>query len=165
MIADAVPTRRGGARHSRRGSIGQRSPNGNATAVPAVLRASPIAGWGTNDQATTSRSGRYRVDVGCRLRADLSAGATASARHTGNLRTSATADPGSSTTTTTVAPSPDGDHRELEIHKEVDKKGNTVIEKDTHGEGIAGSTETHTKTETDRDGGTTTTRETTTKPG
>jgi len=47
----------------------------------------------------------------------------------------------------------------------VDKKGNTVIEKDTHGEGIAGSTETHTKTETDRDGGTTTTRETTTKPG
>ena len=45
------------------------------------------------------------------------------------------------------------------------KKGNTVIEKDTHGEGIAGSTETHTKTETDRDGGTTTTRETTTKPG
>jgi len=118
MIADAVPTRRGGGRHPRRGSIGQRSPNGNATAVPAVLRASPIAGWGTNDQATTSRSGRYRVDVGCRLRADLSAGATASARHTGNLRTSATADPGSSTTTTTVAPSPDGDHRELEIHKE-----------------------------------------------
>ena len=104
MIADAVPTRRGGGRHPRRGSIGQRSPNGNATAVPAVLRASPIAGWGTNDQATTSRSGRYRVDVGCRLRADLSAGATASARHTGNLRASATADPGSSTTTTTVAP-------------------------------------------------------------
>ena len=62
-----------------------------------------------------------------------------------------------------VAPVP-GDHREVEIHKDVDKKGNTVIEKDTHREGISGSTETHTKTETDRDGGTTTTRETTTKP-
>jgi hypothetical protein len=73
--------------------------------------------------------------------------------------------PGSSTTTTTtVVPSPDGDHREVTIHKEEDKKGNTVIEKDTHREGIAGSTDTHTKTETDRDGGTTTTRETTTKP-
>jgi hypothetical protein len=70
----------------------------------------------------------------------------------------------STTTTTTVAPSPDGDHREVTIHKEEDKKGNITIEKDTHREGIAGSTETHTKTETDRDGGTTTTRETTTKP-
>ena len=67
------------------------------------------------------------------------------------------------TTTTTVAPSPDGDHRETTIHKEVDRKGNTVTEKDVHREGIAGSTETHTKTETDRDGGTTTTRETTTR--
>jgi hypothetical protein len=73
--------------------------------------------------------------------------------------------PGSSTTTmTTVAPSPDEDHREVTIHKEEDRKGNTVIEKDTHREGIAGTSETHTKTETDRDGGTTTTRETTTKP-
>jgi hypothetical protein len=67
------------------------------------------------------------------------------------------------TTTTTVTPSPDGDHRETTIHKEVDRKGNTVIEKDVHREGIGGSTETHTKTETDRDGGTTTTRETTTR--
>jgi hypothetical protein len=73
--------------------------------------------------------------------------------------------PGSSTsTTTTVAPNAVGDDREMTIHKEVDRKGNTVIEKDTHHEGIAGSTDTHTKTETDRDGGTTTTRETTTKP-
>jgi len=72
--------------------------------------------------------------------------------------------PSTSTTTTTVAPSPDEDHREVTIHKETDKKGKTVIEKDTHQEGIAGSSETHTKTETDRDGGTTTTRETTTKP-
>ena len=70
---------------------------------------------------------------------------------------------GTSTTTTTVAPNPVGDDRET-IHKEVDRKGNTVIEKDTHYEGIAGSTDTHTKTETNRDGGTTTTRETTTKP-
>jgi len=73
--------------------------------------------------------------------------------------------PGASTTiTTTVSPNPDGDHRETTIHKEVDRKGNTVIEKDVHREGIAGSTDTHTKTETDRDGGTTTTTETTTKP-
>ena len=70
----------------------------------------------------------------------------------------------STTTTTTVSPNPDGDHRETTIHKEVDRKGNTVIEKDVHREGIAGSTETHSKTETDRDGGTTTTIETTTKP-
>lgn len=60
--------------------------------------------------------------------------------------------PGPSTTTTTVSPSPDGDHREVNVHKEVDRKGNTVIEKDIHREGIAGSSETHTKTETDRDG-------------
>jgi hypothetical protein len=71
---------------------------------------------------------------------------------------------GTSTTTTTVAPNPVGDDRETTIYKEVDRQGNTVIEKDTHHEGIAGSTDTHTKTETDRDGGTTTTRETTTKP-
>ena len=71
----------------------------------------------------------------------------------------------STTTTTTVSPNPDGDHRETTIHKEeVDRKGNTVIEKDVHREGIAGSTDTHAKTETDRDGGTTTTTETTTKP-
>ena len=72
--------------------------------------------------------------------------------------------PGTSTTTTTVFPSPDGDHSETTIHREVDRKGNTIIEKDVHREGIAGSTDTHTKTETDRDGGTTTTTETTTKP-
>ena len=68
-----------------------------------------------------------------------------------------------STTTTTVTPSPDGDHRETTIHKEVDRKGNTVAEKDIHREGIGGSTKTHTKTETDRDGGATITRETTTR--
>jgi hypothetical protein len=70
----------------------------------------------------------------------------------------------STTTTTTVAPNPDGDHREVTTHKEVDKNGNTVIEKDINREGVAGSTETHKKTEIGRDGGATTTRETTTKP-
>jgi hypothetical protein len=68
-----------------------------------------------------------------------------------------------STTTTTVAPSPGGDHREVTTHKEVDRKGNTVIEKDINREGIAGSSETHKKTEIDRDGGTITHTETTTK--
>ena len=68
------------------------------------------------------------------------------------------------TTTTTVRPSPDGDHRETTIHREVDRKGNAVIEKDVHPEGIGGSTDTHVKTETDRDGGSTTTTETTTNP-
>ena len=52
----------------------------------------------------------------------------------------------------------------MTIHKEENRKGNTVIEKDTRREGIAGSTETHEKTETDRDGGTSITRETITKP-
>jgi hypothetical protein len=72
--------------------------------------------------------------------------------------------PSTSTTTTTVAPNPGGDQREVTIHKEVDEKGNSVTEKDMRREGIAGSIETHTKTETDPDGGTTKTRsETTTK--
>src|SRR5262245_18896872 len=61
------------------------------------------------------------------------------------------------TTTTTVSPSPNGDHREVTIHREVDRKGNTVIDKDVHHEGISGSTDTHTRTETNRDGGSTTT--------
>jgi hypothetical protein len=51
----------------------------------------------------------------------------------------------------------------MTIHKEVDEKGNTVTEKDIHREGIAGSTETHKKIETDPEGGTTTTRSKTTK--
>jgi hypothetical protein len=71
--------------------------------------------------------------------------------------------PGSSvTTTTTGAPSLGGDHRAVTIHKEVDENGNTVTKKDTYREGTAGSTESHTKTETDPDGGTTTTRSKTT---
>jgi hypothetical protein len=62
------------------------------------------------------------------------------------------------TTTTTVAPSPGGDHRAVSIHKDVDENGNTVTKKDVYREGIAGGTESHTKTEMDPDGGTTTTR-------
>jgi hypothetical protein len=63
---------------------------------------------------------------------------------------------------TTTAPNPGGNERDVTIHKEVDEKGNRIIEKDTHREGIAGSTESHTKQETDRNGGTTTTRSKTT---
>jgi len=72
--------------------------------------------------------------------------------------------PGTSTTTTTISPNPDADHNETKVHKEADRKGNTVIEEDVHREGIAGCSDTHTKTETDRDGGTTTTKVTTTNP-
>jgi hypothetical protein len=56
--------------------------------------------------------------------------------------------PGASTATP-VPPAPGGDNREVTIHKEVDEKGKSVTEKDIHKEGVAGSTETHTKTETD----------------
>ena len=71
--------------------------------------------------------------------------------------------PGYSVTTpTTGVPRPDGDHRAVTTHKEVDENGNTITKKDTYREGIAGRTETHTRTETDPDGGTTTTRSKTT---
>jgi hypothetical protein len=50
----------------------------------------------------------------------------------------------------------------MTIHKEVDEQGNTVTKKDSYREGVAGSTETHTRTETDPDGGSTTTRSKTT---
>jgi hypothetical protein len=53
----------------------------------------------------------------------------------------------SSSATTTITPAPDGDHREVTIHKEVDEKGNEVTEKDVHREGLSGSTETHIKKE------------------
>ena len=58
--------------------------------------------------------------------------------------------PSTSTTTTTVTPSPDSVHRDVNVHKEVDKKGNTVIEKDIQREGVAGSAEIHKKIETAR---------------
>ena len=69
--------------------------------------------------------------------------------------------PGTSTTTT-VVPTPDGDYRASTIKKGMDAEGNAVTKKDTYQEGVAGSTETHTKTQTDPSGGTTTTRSTTT---
>ena len=53
----------------------------------------------------------------------------------------------STTTTTTVAPTPEGTE---------------VTRKDVYQEGVTGSTETHTKTESSPWGGTTTTRSTTT---
>jgi len=63
--------------------------------------------------------------------------------------------PGSTTTTTTVSPTTDHTTR---ITKGVDANGNEITKKDTYREGIAGSSETHTTTMTDPDGGTTTTR-------
>jgi hypothetical protein len=56
---------------------------------------------------------------------------------------------------TTVDPGPGGDHREVTTHKEVDENGKTVTEKEIHQEGISGSSETHTKTETNPATGTT----------
>jgi hypothetical protein len=55
---------------------------------------------------------------------------------------------------TTGASSPEGDHREVTTHKEVDENGNAVTEKEIHREGVAASMEIHKKTETDREGGT-----------
>ena len=69
----------------------------------------------------------------------------------------------SSSTTATVVPSPNGDHREVTIHKDVDESGKTVTEKETHREGISGSSETHTKTKTNPEMGTTTRSTTTTE--
>jgi hypothetical protein len=63
--------------------------------------------------------------------------------------------PGSTTTTTTVSPTTD---HTTKITKGVDANGNEITKKDTYREGIAGSSETHTTTMTDPDGGTTTTR-------
>src|SRR5437763_6705421 len=55
--------------------------------------------------------------------------------------------PGPSTsTTTTVTPTPDGDYRASTVKKGVDASGNEVTKKETYQEGVAGSTETHTKT-------------------
>jgi hypothetical protein len=67
--------------------------------------------------------------------------------------------PGSTTTTTTTSPTTD--HRTT-ITKGVDANGNEVTKKDSYREGVAGSSESHTKTMTDPDGGTTTTRSKTT---
>lgn len=71
--------------------------------------------------------------------------------------------PGSSTSTaTTVAPGSDGGYRASTTQKGVDINGNQVTRKDTYKEGITGSTETRTRTETNPAAGTTTTHSTTT---
>ncbi len=60
---------------------------------------------------------------------------------------------GSSTsTTTTVARTPDGGYRSSTTQTGVDEYGNPVTKKDTYREGVAGSSETHSKTETDPTG-------------
>jgi hypothetical protein len=65
----------------------------------------------------------------------------------------------STTTTTTVAPTTG---HTTTITKGVDANGNEITKKVTYREGITGSSETHTKTFTDPDCGTTTTRSKTT---
>jgi hypothetical protein len=67
--------------------------------------------------------------------------------------------PGSTTTTTTTSPTTD--HRTT-ITKGVDANGNEVTKEDSYREGVAGSSESHTKTVTDPGDGTTTTRSKTT---
>jgi hypothetical protein len=61
-----------------------------------------------------------------------------------------------------VALTPGGDYRTTTTKKGVDANGNEITKKDTYREGVEGSTETHTKTETDPAGGGSTTRTTTT---
>jgi hypothetical protein len=63
--------------------------------------------------------------------------------------------PGSTTTTTTVSPTTD---HTTTITKGVDANGNEITKKDIYREGVAGSSQSHTTTMTDPDGGTTTTR-------
>lgn len=65
-------------------------------------------------------------------------------------------------TTTTVAPTPEGGYRASTTKQGVDTNGNEVTEQHTYKNGIAGSSESHTKTKTDPFGGDTTTRSTTT---
>jgi hypothetical protein len=71
--------------------------------------------------------------------------------------------PGSSTTTT-VAPTPDGGYRASTTTKGVDVNGSEVTKKDVYKEGVEGNSETHTKTQTDPLGETTTRSTTTTAP-
>jgi hypothetical protein len=61
-------------------------------------------------------------------------------------------------------PTPDQDYRASTTSKGMDANGNEVTKKDVYKEGIEGRSETHTKTETDPWGGTTTRSTTTTAP-
>jgi hypothetical protein len=62
--------------------------------------------------------------------------------------------PGSTTTTTTVSPTTD---HTTKITKGVDANGNEIEKKDSYREAVTGSSESHTTTVTNPDGGTTTT--------
>ena len=68
--------------------------------------------------------------------------------------------PGPGSTTTTVVPAPDGGYRASTTRHGLDENGNEVTKKDVYKEGVAGSSETHSKTTTGSSG--TTTRSTTT---
>jgi hypothetical protein len=72
--------------------------------------------------------------------------------------------PGSSTsTTTTVAPTPGGGYRSSTTQTGVDEYGSPVTKKDIYKQDVTGSSETHSKTETDPASGGTTTSTTTTR--
>jgi hypothetical protein len=68
----------------------------------------------------------------------------------------------STSTTTTVAPTPDGGYRASTTKQGVDEYGNPVTRKDVYKEGVSGNTETHSTTVTDPTGTGTTTHSTTT---
>jgi len=61
--------------------------------------------------------------------------------------------PESGTSTTTVNPTPDGGYRASTTKKSLDPNGNEVTRKDVYRKGVAGSSETHAKTETAPFGG------------
>jgi hypothetical protein len=116
---------------------------------------------GTNDEASTRGRGCRRLDLGHSFRADLPSSA---APPPGTTVMPPAPPPPPGSTPTTIAPRPDGDHREITIHKEVDENGNTVTEKEMRREGVSGSTETHTKRETNPEGETSTHSKTTITP-
>jgi hypothetical protein len=61
---------------------------------------------------------------------------------------------GSTSTTTTIVPG--GDYRATKTMRSVDPSGNAVTREDSYQEGVTGSTETHTKTQTNPLSGVTT---------
>ncbi len=76
---------------------------------------------------------------------------------------SAQGTPGSGTSTTTVTSTPPSGGSSTSTTKQgTGWNGNEVTKKDTYKQGVAGSSETHSKSETDPSGGGTTTQSTTT---
>ena len=72
--------------------------------------------------------------------------------------------PGSGSSTTTETSGPNGSSTTT-TQQRTDWNGNPVTKQDTYKEGISGSSETHSKTETDpSSGGTITSKTTTSKP-